>query len=68
MRARADWEAVDPDEEVSLQRGRLYWQTSDVDLQGWVRGYSVDDPDHEGFFPKVGTPPRGRLLLLALLY
>eukprot|EP00884_Botryococcus_braunii_P012107 jgi/Botrbrau1/20898/Bobra.0135s0029.1 len=52
VRARKDFEADDPDEYLSLQKGKVYWQISPPE-DGWVLGCLVEDPNNEGLFPKV---------------
>lgn len=53
VRAKKDYVADDPDEYLSLEKGKVYWQLSPAE-DGWVQGCAVSDPQKLGLFPQVG--------------
>jgi SH3 domain len=52
VRAKKDFEAEDPEEYLSLKKGKIYWQISPPD-DGWVLGCLLENPEVEGLFPQV---------------
>lgn len=52
VRAKKDYDAEDPEEYLSLKKGKVYWQLSPPE-DGWVLGSFVEDPAKTGLFPQV---------------
>eukprot|EP00884_Botryococcus_braunii_P005536 jgi/Botrbrau1/14984/Bobra.0018s0084.1 len=60
VRAKKDFEAEDPEEYLSLKRGKVYWQLGPPE-DGWVLGGLVEDPAKTGLFPQAFVEPAKRL-------